>query len=431
MKRIAIFIDGTWNRPDAEHQTNVVQLSRCVLPYDQDGNVQQVIYSPGVGSGRGNNKLARRMDRILGGGFGWGLLDIIEEAYRNLVFAYEPGDEIYIFGFSRGGYAARSLAGLIRSCGIPPRRMVGEIPKAMKRYISRNGGTHPEDPSSYEFREDFAPYTATSRAEYKWRRDRGDTQAIQLTLTYLGIWDTVKALGVPKFLPFSKRFNAQYKFHDDSLSRSVLSARHAISTDERRATFPPSPWDNTVELNAERGIGDDQVRPYAQQWFPGDHGSVGGGGSRIGLSAVAFHWIAQGAEQAGLNISWSEFDRLATRLAPQSEDLCNKFGPSGLLGFVLNALTKDRDGPKELEDLSQASFDRYLDDTSYRPSALRFLRDELDGKNASELASIRDWLVARDGGPTHEPGSVIRPRGWEPPKDAALDHPLDSPLWTD
>ncbi|WP_296424221.1 DUF2235 domain-containing protein [Yoonia sp.] len=417
MKRIAICIDGTWNRPDAANPTNVVRLSRCILPNDVDGNVQEVIYCPGVGCGRGNNWLNRRLDRLFGGALGWGLTDIIEEAYRNLIFAYEPGDEIYIFGFSRGGFAARSLAGLIRCCGIPPRRFVGRIPEAMARYISRDPSTHPEDPSSYQFREEFAPDTATSGKDFKWRIDRQDTRAIRLTLAYLGIWDTVKALGIPAFLPYSDRFNMQYVFHDADLSSSVTAARHAMAIDEQRITFPAAPWGNLDKLNADTP--DDQVQPYAQQWFPGNHGSVGGGGSREGLSSVALHWITQGAERAGLAISWEEFDRVAGRFAPHKDPLINKFGPVGLSGAFLNTIKAHRDGPKELENLSVAALDRVQHDPSYRPQTLNFVLDDLRDKPASEIAALRDWLVARDGGGTHEVDGTLRPRGWEPPRDAA------------
>lgn len=157
MKRIAVFIDGTWNRPDAEHPTNVVRLARCVRQRAEGGMPQVVSYSPGVGSGTGNNALARRMDRLLGGALGWGLTDIIEAAYRDLVFVYEPGDEIMVFGFSRGAFAARSLVGLIRSCGICARDKLARIPEAMARYRSRAPGTHPDHPESLAFRLGFAP----------------------------------------------------------------------------------------------------------------------------------------------------------------------------------------------------------------------------------------------------------------------------------
>lgn len=420
MKRIAIFIDGTWNRPDALHPTNVVRLSQCVLPHDTDGNVQVVIYSPGVGSGRGNNWLGRRLDRVLGGALGWGLTDIIDETYRNLVFVYQPGDEIYIFGFSRGGFAARSLAGLIRTCGIAPRRNIGRIPEAMALYISRKPDTHPNDPKTRAFRADFAPDTATDASEYNQRRKSGDTRAIRLTIAYLGIFDTVKALGVPGFLPGARAFNDKYRFHDSALSSSVDAARHAISVDEQRATFPAMPWTNVDELNENRGIGDDDVRPYAQQWFPGDHGSVGGGGERQGLSSVPFYWIAKGAERAGLNMSWTEFDRYATRFDPCREHLNNKFGPAGFMGLLLNKLKASRPGPKEVEEIAVATLDRIQRDPLYRPETLNFILDDVLHRPAREIAALRDWLVARDGGPTHELDSTIRPRDWERPKDASL-----------
>lgn len=419
-KRIAIFIDGTWNRPDAENPTNVVRLSQCILPFDADGNPQQVIYSPGVGSGRGNNMMGRFTDRMLGGALGWGLTDIIQEAYRNLVFAYEPDDQIYIFGFSRGGFAARSLAGLIRSCGIPPRSNLKRIPEAMRRYVDSDNRPHPDDEDSWKFREDFSPNVATSKKEIEWRTKRGKTEPIQLKLAYLGIWDTVKALGLPEFLPFTRAFNAQYRFHDHELSSSVNSARHAVAIDEHRKTFPQAPWTNIERLNKEAGVQDNEVQPYAQQWFPGDHGSVGGGGPRVGLSSVALYWIAMGAYQARLAIDWKAFDEVAPRFAPDIDDLCNKFGPAGVLGAALNKIKDNREGPKELENLSVAAFDRVRRDPDYGKPMLNFVLDDLHGQEDLKLDAIRDWLVARDGRPTHEVGKTVRPRDWDPPINAKL-----------
>ena len=408
MKRIAIFIDGTWNRPDAENPTNVLRLARCVKHFDRETDTPQyVIYSPGVGAGRGNTRLARRMDRLFGGSLGWGLLDIIEETYRNLVFAYEPGDELYIFGFSRGAFAARSLVGLIRSCGIAPRAHMARIPEALRRYVSRDPKGHPEDPESYLFRADFAPLTATSDSEYTWRRKRGDSEAIRLTIDYLGVWDTVGALGLPGFVPGAARFNAQYRFHDTNLSSSVLAARHAVALDERRATFPPSLWSNLDELNTRRA--DRPVPAYQQQWFPGDHGSVGGGGSRVGLSSIAMNWIAQGAEKAGLSLNWEDFDRQAPQLDLR-ERLTNKFGPVGLSGWLLNAMTQDRDGPARLEDLSVVALDRFRTDADYRPAALGAVYHTLFNLSDDAWGEARGRLIARDGGLTHALDGRARPR---------------------
>ena len=409
MKRIAIFIDGTWNTSDAEFQTNVVMLSRCVLATDRDGQTQQVIYSSGVGSGRGNTWIARRLDRTFGGALGWGLLDIIQESYRNLIFAYQPGDEIYIFGFSRGGFAARSLAGLIRCCGIPPRRLIGRVPEAMARYISRDPAHHPDDPSSFLFRADYAPDTATSPSEFQWRRARGDTRAIHLTPAYLGIWDTVAALGLPGFLPGAERFNAKYRFHDAKLSSSVQAARHAIAIDEQRSTFPASPWDNIQILNEKHGPRPDGTPRFAQQWFPGDHGSVGGGGPRTGLSSLALYWIAKGAEKAGLHLSWEEFDALPIRFDPCREALCNREGALTLGAKALQMIKTDRPGPDEDDALSLAALDRMTEVPGYRPPGLRRLTDKIGAMTPQARAALRAAIVARDGGPTYLPGSDKRP----------------------
>lgn len=412
MKRIAIFIDGTWNRPDAEFPTNVLKLSRCVHHYDRKTNVPQyVIYSAGVGSGEGSTWAARKLDRWFGGGFGWGSLSIMEDVYRRLVYAYEPGDEIYVFGFSRGAFAARSLVGLIRCCGIAPRRHLGRIPEAVARYVDRSGATHPEDPSSYEFREDFAPLTATSDKEFKWRRDRGDTEAIRLFIDYVGVWDTVSALGLPKFVPLAGRLNDKYKFHDAELTSSVLSARHAISLDERRSTFPAHPWSNLETLNmrtAEEGTPGNQ-RPYLQQWFPGNHGSVGGGGRRIGLSSISLHWIAKGATDAGLSLSWEDFDRQAWRFSVL-EKLDNKFKQVGFLNRLLELSTRDRQGPTEIDQLSLAALDRFQLDEDYRPKSLDQIYDRLFDLSQEEWNELRGRLIARDGAPTHDLNEIGRPR---------------------
>ncbi|SHG79369.1 Uncharacterized protein, PA2063/DUF2235 family [Cognatiyoonia sediminum] len=412
MKRIAIFIDGTWNRPDAQHPTNVLRLSRCVHHYDRKTNVPQyVIYTAGVGSGEGSTWLARKLDRWFGGGFGWGSLALMENVYRRLVYAYEPGDEVYVFGFSRGAFAARSLVGLIRSCGIAPRSHLDRIPEAVARYVDRSGATHPEDPSSYEFRESFAPYTATSDKEFKWRRERGNTEAIRLYVDYVGVWDTVSALGVPKWAPFAKSFNQKYEFHDAELSSSVLSARHAISLDERRSSFPAHPWSNLDRLNEPTlsAKGPKQRKPFLQQWFPGNHGSVGGGGRRIGLSSITMHWIAQGAVDAGLSISWEDFDRQAWRFSVL-EKLDNKFGPVGAVNWVLQQSKKDREGPSDIENLSLAAVDRFQLDDEYRPKSLDQIYHELYDLSEAEWGDLRGQMIARDGGPTHDLDDGLRPR---------------------
>jgi uncharacterized protein (DUF2235 family) len=109
MKRIVVLCDGTWNSSDSQTPTNVVRFGQAMQRCDELGVIQVPIYIQGVGTGEGPTKLSRKLDSALGGALGWGLMDNIEEAYRHLIFIYEPGDEIYILGFSRGAYTARSL----------------------------------------------------------------------------------------------------------------------------------------------------------------------------------------------------------------------------------------------------------------------------------------------------------------------------------
>ncbi len=130
-----------------------------------------------------------------------------------------------------------------------------------------------------------------------------------------------------------------------------------------------------------------------------------------------------------MRFSWEEFERLPIRYDPVGEKLVNKFGPSGVIGLLLNALKTDRDGPKEVEDISVATLDRLLGDPKYAPNTLNFIKDEVRDKSEAELAALRDWLVARYGGPTHEKNSTIRPRGWEAAKDAAQTVPPELGAW--
>lgn len=378
MKRIAIFCDGTWNRHDAVNPTNVVRMAQAVKHTADDGRKQQVFYVLGVGAGRGSNAVARWLDRFAGGAMGWGLIENIEDAYRALVFCYEPGDEIFIFGFSRGAYTARSLAGLLRSCGIPPRENVGRIGEAIRRYRSRSKDTKPDDPASFAWRRDFAPYTATSQLEWNWRQKTNPGLCVNLTIKYLGVWDTVGALGVPGYWAAAPLFNKRHQFHDADLSRTVLSARHAVAIDEQRRTFAPALWSDkldrmnrtALEVDEETSL-DPATRadwPYRQEWFPGDHGSVGGGGDRLGLSAFAFDWVAEGAQKAELCMDNAKLAQVREGRNIR-EALVNQ-SRLGLLARVMRLRPFDRDGPTRVVDVSQTAIDRIACDPAYQPKTL-------------------------------------------------------------
>ena len=392
MKRIAIFCDGTWNRSDAEFQTNVVKLSLAIAHAGEDGVTQQLLYMPGVGSGRGSTGLAKVVDRWGGGLFGWGMTENIEEAYRHLAFSYDPaegddpGDQLFIFGFSRGAFTARSLCGLLRSCGIPSRENVGRIPEAIARYRSRKPETHPDHRASFAFRREFSPYLYTSDLEREWREAQGDAGARPLTITYLGVWDTVGALGVPRMLPFAPIFNREHEFHDAALSRSVLSARHAVAIDERRVTYPPTLWDNLDELNA---LHRDRDRPYRQEWFPGDHGSVGGGGDVVGLSSLSMHWIAEGAKEAGLWIDPRVLDGVRQK-GDVTVPLSSRSVARSRVAGLLSKWTADRKGPVRVADVSDPARQRWGQALTppYRPGTLSAVARALDATGSSRSGDV-------------------------------------------
>jgi|TARA_A100001391_G_scaffold182749_2_gene149498 uncharacterized protein (DUF2235 family) len=389
MKRIVICCDGTWNRLDAAHPTNVVKLAQSVLPTDSRGVTQATIYVEGVGTGRGTGRLAKLFDRLGGGAFGHGLIANIEDAYRQLVFLYEPGDEIYIVGFSRGGYTARSLAGLIRSSGIIGRKHVAKVPEAVLRYQKRGKESHPDVPDNCAFRANYSPLVATSPKDLEWReRNRPDLipDSFPLKITYVGVWDTVGALGVPDTYRIAKLFNRKYQFHDTALSSSVSAARHAVALDERRATFPPALWGNLDDLNSRVADASRKGKPqYQQVWFPGDHGSVGGGGDILGLSNAALLWIAEGAVACGLEFEPQFLKQLRQDIDHRAA-LCNQSKPDkGFFSRLMSMQMMDRKGPSHLTDLAQSARMRWAESKGtlpekrpYRPATLRTLENDLE-----------------------------------------------------
>ena len=162
-KKLVVLCDGTWNGLDMRHRTNVSQLAEAVAPYGADGTTPQIVfYDEGVGSASGVGGLTDRLLRARGGAVGAGLDARIEAAYRFLVANYQPEDEIYVFGFSRGAYTARSLCGLIRKCGILKRRHLNRSPEAMRLY---RDSRHPRDPQLVDFRQAYAHVRASGRED--------------------------------------------------------------------------------------------------------------------------------------------------------------------------------------------------------------------------------------------------------------------------
>ena len=264
MKRLVVCCDGTWNRPDQVDRgkvrpSNVAKMALAVAPRDPAGITQLVYYHTGVGTGR--------RDRIRGGAFGWGLSKNIKDAYLYLVANYEPGDELFLFGFSRGAYTVRSLAGLVRNCGLLLREHAGRLDQGYALYRRRDKDSHPTSIESQLFRKSYSN---------------------EVRITCIGVWDTVGALGIP-VRPVSR----WYRFHDVKLSSYVDNAFQALAIDERRRPFKPSIWEQQEHASRQR---------VEQRWFPGVHTNVGGGYEDSGLSDTAFTWMKDRAAECGLAV---------------------------------------------------------------------------------------------------------------------------------
>ena len=393
-KRIAICCDGTWAGLDSQYPTNPVRLAKAILPADpRDGTVQITFHLDGVGTGRGTGTIARVTDRLLGGLFGSGLTETVAEAYRHLVFTYRPGDEIFLFGFSRGAFTARSLAGMIRNCGILARAHAGRIRDALALYRSEAPEDHPEGERALEFRATYSPDVLTSDSERDWRErarpGRDWSRAVPLRIAYVGVWDTVGSLGVPAQWSISGILNRRHRFHDTCLSSYVRAARHAVAIDERRRNFLPTLWDNVDELNG-LGLAVPDA-PYQQRWFPGVHAAVGGGRPDTGLASGALLWVMEGAERQGLAFDPSEraaFVAEADPLAP----LTARDGPGSLgLRDLLRLMPVDREGPDRPRFIASETCRRWTVDPDYRPRPLRRVADWLDSQSGDSQA---DDLIA-------------------------------------
>lgn len=395
-KRIVVLCDGTWNRYDASHPTNVMRMTQAIRLADHDGVQQVPIYLIGVGTGQGSTALARWLDKRVGGIFGWGLTQTLAEAYRALCFTYAPGDEIYVFGFSRGAYLARSLVGLIRATGIIGRTDAHLLPLAIRRYRVRHPipekrwrqgwfpPTHPRSDQSHAFRARVSPELATSQAEVDWRVAQGLPVVPVLAIRYLGLWDTVGALGIPGFFIAAPLINRGSQFHDHRLTSMVKTARHALSCDERRRAFAPTQWDNADELN-HAALGHDSVGdlaatpqaalPYREEWFPGDHAGVGGGGANKGLASLAFQWVAEGAVAEGLALD----DGIMATIRAEADVMApvHAHRHVGLGTRIMRLISRDRDGPDRPEVVNPVTRDRLRRDPAYRPGSLRRVIDRL------------------------------------------------------
>lgn len=251
MKRLALFLDGTWNEP--EDNTNVWRLHTLLAETGDDGARQVGYYDTGVGT--------RWYDKIRGGALGTGLTAKVRVAYEWLVRNYDDGDELFVFGFSRGAFTARSLCAVIAHCGLLLPGASTSVGEVFEHYEARNRSTMPE--------------------------------ARRIPVDFIGVFDTVGALGIPGIS--AKR----HRFHNPHPSVSFKAMYQAVAIDENRREYSATLWTRWALGDHEPdALKPDQV--LEQRWFIGDHRNVGGGQRHDDLPTIPLAWMQQRASAHGL-----------------------------------------------------------------------------------------------------------------------------------
>lgn len=303
-KNIVICSDGTGNTTIKGRGTNVFKLYEAI---DQNGHrsdpgliPQVAIYHDGVGTE------SIKWLRIFAGATGYGLSRHVKDLYQELARVYRPGDRIYLFGFSRGAFTVRTLAGLINMCGILDLAKFNTNEK-LRRAANQAYGEYRRKYASWltalyrrrttfgpaeilELRRRFSVYIPEFR-----RPAAGDAPRV---IRFLGVWDTVDAVGLPfRIAQVWNTIIYAFKFPDRTLKEQIGHACHALALDEERESFEPVLWNEKETSEPER---------LEQVWFAGVHSNVGGGYPRHGLSLISLDWMMTRAEAHGLRFIESE-----------------------------------------------------------------------------------------------------------------------------
>ena len=288
MANIVICADGTWNRPEDDIEknfpTNVLKLARSIAPNSREKK-QHVFYDWGLGTHHSS---------IISGATGRGIHKNILDGYRYIVQNYAAGDQIYLFGFSRGAYTVRALCGLINNCGIVKRKDAKLINHAWGIYKSPAKKNHPNGNNAQDFRRSHC------------HRSR--------KVHFVGVWETVGALGIPSSV--MGLLDGNDEFYDTKMGGNVQFARHGLAIDEKRVDFQPTIW------RARTGVDLKQV------WFCGSHSDIGGSypPDKDGRSVadITLGWMMDEASRSGFDpgasfesgaFKW--FWRSATRVQAQ------------------------------------------------------------------------------------------------------------------
>jgi Uncharacterized alpha/beta hydrolase domain (DUF2235) len=380
-RNIVLLSDGTGNSAAKLNKTNVWRLYQAL---DLGADDQIAFYDDGVGTA------GFRPLQLLGGAFGWGLSRNVRDLYEFLCRHYRKGDQIYIFGFSRGAFTARSLAGLIAKCGIlDPGSTVAEFPlntheglKAGVRlaYQSyRRGYDHAAVAQMYRGLRDLilkpVPHPEAFRRAYSLDRNvEKDNIEERIRIRFVGVWDTVDAVGLPvdELSTMIDKVFYPHRFPDQDLSPLVERACHAIAIDDERFTFHPVLWN-------ERGTADSER--ITQVWFPGVHSDVGGGYPDNDLAHVSLQWMIgqvrrDGRRDGGLRFTAHSLRAVEQRAQPLGKMHDSRRGLGVYYRYQPRHIANLCDGSNSdvlvaEPKIHDAAFERIAENiTGYAPAAL-------------------------------------------------------------
>jgi uncharacterized protein (DUF2235 family) len=320
MKRIIVCADGTWNVRDQvskgsvrRRPTNVTKIARAIRPRDRHGVDQIVFYHDGLGTGG-------YLDRLSGGAFGRGIEANIRTIYRFIAYNHEPDDELFLFGFSRGAFTVRSLAGFMNKVGLIEKDDDYYVPEIYACYEKNQG------PGTQAWEKAFHRVTPRPCPPIR----------------FVGVWDTVGSLGAPGLL--GQLLNRRkYQYHDVGLSPVIQNARHALAIDERRKPFTPNFWTRPSSWTGS----------LQQAWFPGAHTNVGGSFTPDGLANEALHWVIEQAEAFGLEVDSAYLDNF--RACFNSDKYDSMTPVYRMLGSFVRPLGEH---PADGEAIHQSAIDR-------------------------------------------------------------------------
>ncbi len=256
-KNIVVCCDGTANE-FGDINTNVVHTYDLAIK--DEG--QTAFYDPGVGTGGWEyDESTFGLKSLADQATGHGLQKNVEDAYRYLMTCYKTDDHIYLFGFSRGAFTARSLAGMIYKVGL-----LRKGHENLLEYASKLYNTSPdEEPRIDEIAADFKK-----------------TFSRNCPIYFIGVWDTVD----------SRVMNAGKRFADPTLNPDISFAYHALAIDEHRKDFPPCLWTEKPSIG----------QTVEQVWFAGVHADIGGGYKERGLANITLRWMLDKAVNCGMKV---------------------------------------------------------------------------------------------------------------------------------